>query len=99
MLSSIAILSIMSINSTFSIDSACAQLLVITLEKEQHSISTKFDFWRSAVKGHPEVDTHMIKRDDAPGKENALPAFSTEVLRRAGVEGLLKDRMGKMKFR
>ena len=36
------------------------QLLSITLEKQVKSLAPKFDFWRSLVVGHPEIDTHQI---------------------------------------
>ncbi|KAG2443291.1 hypothetical protein HYH02_009361 [Chlamydomonas schloesseri] len=35
-------------------------LLAITLEKQVKSLAPKFDFWRSLVTGHPEIDTHQI---------------------------------------
>lgn len=69
------------------------QLLVITLEKEERSISTKFDYWKSAIKGHQEVDTHMIDHADS-GKENAMP-FSYQ---QSQIEELLGDGGLKSKF-
>ncbi|PNW74226.1 hypothetical protein CHLRE_13g590400v5 [Chlamydomonas reinhardtii] len=35
-------------------------LLAVTLEKQVKSLAPKFDFWRSLVTGHPEIDTHQI---------------------------------------
>lgn len=38
-------------------------LLSITLEKQVKSLAPKFDYWRSLVLGHPEIDTHQIVSD------------------------------------
>lgn len=69
------------------------KFLVITLEKEERSISTKFDYWKSVIKGHQEVDTHMIDHADS-GKENAMP-FSYQ---QSQIEELLGDGGLKSKF-
>ncbi|GMH38271.1 hypothetical protein BSKO_06155 [Bryopsis sp. KO-2023] len=62
------------------------KVLVVTLEKSDKSLSTKFDFWRSVVQGQPEIDTHMIEREWT-GKENAA-TFSMD-------GGGLRHRMSK----
>ncbi|PNH08199.1 Omega-6 fatty acid desaturase, chloroplastic [Tetrabaena socialis] len=38
-------------------------LLSVTLEKQVKSLAPKFDYWRSLVVGHPEIDTHQIVSD------------------------------------
>lgn len=35
--------------------------LILTLEKQSKSLAPKFDYWRSVVTGHPEIDTHKIE--------------------------------------
>ncbi len=40
-----------------------AQVLVVSLEKQVKSLAPKFDYWRSLVVGHPEIDTHQIVSD------------------------------------
>ncbi|KXZ47699.1 hypothetical protein GPECTOR_33g581 [Gonium pectorale] len=42
-------------------------LLSVTLEKAVKSLAPKFDYWRSLVVGHPEVDTHQIVSDPQQG--------------------------------
>ncbi|KAK9814276.1 hypothetical protein WJX72_003286 [[Myrmecia] bisecta] len=39
--------------------------VVLTLEKVTKSVAPKFDYWRSAFCGHPEIDTHAL-----PGLES-----------------------------
>lgn len=45
---------------TIHVTRAHVQLLAVTLEKQVKSLAPKFDFWRSLVTGHPEIDTHQI---------------------------------------
>ncbi|EFJ49036.1 hypothetical protein VOLCADRAFT_90254 [Volvox carteri f. nagariensis] len=38
-------------------------VLVVSMEKQVKSLAPKFDYWRSLVLGHPEIDTHQIVSD------------------------------------
>lgn len=67
---------------------------MVTLEKEEHSVSTKFDYWNNAIQRDPEIDTHMVD-NGVDDKENAI----STMINPNGIQALPNSARPKLQFK
>ena len=60
------------------------------MEKQTKSLAPKFDYWRSVVLGHDEIDTHKIVSENQQGGGGGMAMYDA-----AAMAGMGRGMMGR----